>query len=340
MSRLPPFSGTGDNAASRALGSASSSLLSSASALTGAASALNGKLPPSPNGNGSREQQIPPNRDAYTTRQVMRWLVPEQPIIAMYINPQQVQYNYKKVITPTRVKGGYSLQYWGEDLTTLNISGTTGTSGIEGINVLYDIYRNEQLMFDPYALMLQAERDKAEQSSFDDLLFGQGGPLGLNSGLLGDIASVSTGLMNNAISTNVVNSRNKPTLASLAFTVELYWSGEVYRGYFEDFNVTEKADNLGFFDYTINFKVTQKRGFRTNFLAWHKHPSFGQSNSGRGGPPHSYAYLSEGPQGPIPNQDTTNLFADVAEGAGKILNNIGDTLKDGGSGILNAFFLP
>ena len=58
----------------------------------------------------------------------------------MYINPQQMNIDEKKVIKQQRTKGGYIIQYWGEELTTLNISGTTGSAGVEGINVLYEIY--------------------------------------------------------------------------------------------------------------------------------------------------------------------------------------------------------
>jgi hypothetical protein len=253
---------------------------------------FNGRNPPSQSGSTTRQGQVPPKRDAVDTRQVMRWMIPEQPIVEMYINPSSVQYNHKKLITKTRVKGGYSLQYWGEDLISLSVSGTTGTSGMEGINVLMDVYRNEQLMFDPYALFIEAERDKAQQQNFDSLLFGDGGPFGLeNAPVIGDILSNSVSQIDGAIQSNVINSRNKPTLASMAFTVELYWSGEVYRGFFENFTYDEKADRLGLFEYNFTFQVTQKRGFRNNFLGWHKHPSYGQSNWDYGGPPQSFGRL-------------------------------------------------
>lgn len=232
---------------------------------------------PTANGFGSRQGKISPGRPGSTRRHLMRWLVPEQPIIEMYINPQNFSSNYKKHITKVRTKGGYTLQYWGEELTTLQIGGTTGTSGIEGINVLHDIYRNEQMMFDPYALLLQAERDRAE----DDNIFDS-----LTNSLAGEIRNV----VESASVGGVPNvSRTKPTLASLAFTVELYWSGEVYRGFFESFNIKERADNLGLFEYDIAFTVTQKRGFRQNFLGWHRSATNGPSNSNpKEGVPHSF----------------------------------------------------
>lgn len=251
------------------------------------------RIPPTSSGASTRQGRVQPNIDAVTRRKIMRWLVPEQPVVEMYINPQSVDYQYKKTITPVRVKGGYVLQYWGEELTGLGINGTTGTSGIEGINVLMDVYRNEQLMFDPYALFLQAERDRAEQENFDGIVFGEGGPFGdSNSPILNALLGTSGEDIVNDSTSNIINSRNKPTLASMAFTVEMYWDGEVYRGYFDNFTFHEKADSLGLFTYDFNFKVTQKRGFRHNFLAWHKHPSYGPSNWGAGGPPLSYSRLT------------------------------------------------
>ena len=245
------------------------------------------QIPPGPSGLTTREGQVPPYRDAITARNMMRWLVPEQPIIEMYINPRRVQYNYSKLINNTRTKGGYVLQYWGENLTKLSIDGTTGTSGIEGINVLYDIYRNEQLMFDPFALTLQAERDKIDQESFDSLLFG--------NSILSDLENISVNLKQaqRGYYNSLSQTRNKPTLASLAFTVELYWCGEVYRGFFEGFDVTEDTDNLGLFNYNIKFTATQKRGFRTNYLPWQKSPVHGpsQSDNTKSGPPYSFGLL-------------------------------------------------
>jgi hypothetical protein len=273
----------------------------------GAAGLANGdpfnpaRTPPTASGLATRQGQIQPGRASVGKRQAMRFIVPEQPIVEMYVNPQQVQYQFSKLINSQRAKGGYILQYWGENLGILNVQGTTGTSGIEGINVLYDVYRNEQLMFDPYALMLEAERDKSEQESFDDLLFGDDGPLGLNNaipvgldggvGLLGSLAGAAGDYLESSQNQNIIKSRQKPTLASLAFTVEIYWYGEVFRGYFENFNYTEDANMLGIFNYNFTFKVTQKRGSRTNFLAWHKDPNQGQSNWGPGGPQRSFSRL-------------------------------------------------
>lgn len=274
-------------------------------------------------GGQTRQSQIPANRMATVRRQMMRFIAPEQPIVDMYVNPKSVQYKYGKLINKTRTKGGYALQYWGEEMPNLLVQGTTGTSGIEGVNVLLDVYRNEQLMFDPYAIMLEAARDKAEQESFDNELFGNGGILGLEGGTLGalnEAASMASDFLSSAQNRNILNSRNKPTLASMAFTVEIYWCGEVYRGFFEDFSFTESVDHLGIFEYTFNFKVTQKRGFRTNYLAWHKSPTNGPSNWSAGGPPLSYGTL----QGSNSNVGRVQRFAINANI--NVLNSVAETV--------------
>jgi hypothetical protein len=211
-------------------------------------------------------------------------------IIEMYVNPQNLSWQDRKQISEQRTKGGFVLQYWGPELGRLNISGTTGSSGVEGINVLQDIYNAEQLAFDPYALAFAAE---AETQSELDFLEGAGLGLATSAAnLLGASQAVGTGLdiMNNAIASGASTpTRQKPTLASIAFSVEMYWSGWVFRGYFLDFKLDERAERLGLFDYSMTFVYTQKRGFRTNFLAWHRSPTDGPSNSDpEFGTPYSY----------------------------------------------------
>jgi hypothetical protein len=266
---------------------------------------------PSTTGLGTRQGRIPSDRTAVTGRKLVHWLVPEGPIVQMYCNPQEIKYNYKKNIASQRTKGGWILQYWGEDLTTLNISGTTGTSGIEGINVLHDIYRNEQIAFDPYALFLA---QKQSQDTNAGEIFGFGSALA--DAASGSILNSLTGAAEQAFPQAA---QQGPTLASLAFQVEMYWSGEVYRGFFTDFSVTESVNKLGMFDYTINLTVTQKRGFRRNFLAWHRSPTAGPSNSNpQFGPPHSFGGLVDGSINPPrrlerPQSDVIGAFEGLAD---------------------------
>lgn len=248
-----------------------------------AAQGFSANTPPSVSGFGTRQSRLPNNRVAQSTKNVMKWMVPEGPIIEMYLNPQNVRINQKKGITRQRTKGGYVAQYWGPELQELSISGTTGTSGIEGINVLEDIYLNEQLAFDPYAISLTA---KKQQNSFDANIFGSNSALATG-------ADFVTSLFGST-SNNSPADFKAPSLASLAFTVEMYWSGVVYRGWFESFSVTEAANELGLFNYDISFTATQKRGFRQNFLAWHRSATSGHVNSNpQLGTPYSFSELIE-----------------------------------------------
>lgn len=225
-----------------------------------------------------------PNRAGTTTRKLMHWLVPEGPIVQMYVNPQTVNIVHAKDISQQRTKSGFVLQYWGEKLTTIKLAGTTGTSGIEGINVLYDIYRHEQLTFDPFALISAAKQDK---DTFAGNIFGSGSALSSDE-------SITSALFGSIEQSTPMAARKAPTLASLAFTVELYWSGEVYRGYFNSFSIDESAERLGLFNYNIDFVATQKRGFRQNFLGWHRSAINGPSNSDPiHGTPHSFSTLTD-----------------------------------------------
>lgn len=262
---------------------------------------------PSATGLGTRTGRLPAERQATPTRKLIHWLVPEGPIVQMYVNPNRIVYNDNKSIERARTKGGWVLQYWGEELSTLDISGTTGTSGIEGINVLRDLYRNEQIAFDPFALFL-AQRRKRETLTGDvfgttSALFDAESPQEAGETFVNALVGASQQAFPQPAA-------QRPTLASLAFQVEMFWSGEVYRGYFENFTVTEAADNLGMFDYSTTFVVTQKRGFRQNFLGWHRSPVLGPSNSNpEFGPPHSFGSLVEGNINPPQRQPQADVIS-------------------------------
>jgi hypothetical protein len=247
---------------------------------------------PSQSGLGTRTGRLPVQRTGSFGRKLIHWLVPEGPMVQMYINPNNIRIDHSKNITNQRTKGGFVIQYWGENLIPLSISGTTGTSGIEGINVLLDVYRNEQLAFDPFALFMAARQ---KQEAFAGDVFGVGSAL-FEASSAEDVGDAFLDGLTGAASEAFPQAATQaPTLASLAAQVEMYWSGEVYRGYFESFSVIERADNLGMFDYEIKFTATQKRGFRRNFLGWHRSPVYGPSNSDPSlGPPHSFGNLMEG----------------------------------------------
>lgn len=262
-------------------------------------------------GGTTRQSRVRNERPAVTTRNLIHWLIPEGNIVQMYINPQNITFSHRKAITPQRTKAGFSVQYWGEELSTCRLNGTTASSGIEGINVLYDIYRNEQLSLDPYALFLAASNDANMVDA---------GTIGSNiGGIFGDAGSSLGGSIGNLLggsaSTGV---RSRPTLASLALQVEMYWSGAVYRGWFNSFNVSEGVDNLGLFNYEIEFTISQIRGWRGNFLAWHKSATSGPSRSDFTGPPHSFGSIVNG-DAPTPQRSTssnTDIISNIKNSLG------------------------
>lgn len=235
---------------------------------------------PSADGNGLPFTKIPANLTGVISRNIVTWFVPQFGTVRMFINPQNISYVHKKLITKERTKGGYTLQYWGEDLSQLNITGTTGSSGIEGINMLYEIYRAEQYAFDAVGLTLAANNASADVAN--NLIQGIGGALGqLIGGQSTTAAAGGAGLLGGILGldspNNNLSARNIPSLASLAFSVEMYYHGWVYRGYFENMTINERADNF-LFDYNMTFTVTERRGYRTNYFPWSNSPVSGPTS--------------------------------------------------------------
>lgn len=225
---------------------------------------------PNADGNGLPSSKVDSSRVGMQKRSAVHWFVPEFGVVKMYINPRQIQYRYAKLIQKDRTKGGFTLQYWGEELPVLTLSGTTGTSGIEGINVLYEIYRAEQLAFDGIGLTLAA--NNSAQGAAEQIIGGVGSAIG---GAVG--GEIAKGLFGVDSSAQALAPRNIPSLAQFAFGVEMFYLGWVHRGYFTSMDVNESADQLGLFDYTINFVVTERRGYRFNNLPWQRSAKDGQS---------------------------------------------------------------
>lgn len=190
------------------------------------------------------------NRD----QQIMTWRLPNGSSVQMYINPENFNVAESKQITQTRTKGGFVVQYWGDNLTKLTLGGTTGSSGVKGIQVLRDIYRAENKSFELVAAtQAQDLQELTSNINLDDARVGQ----------VFDQVS------------NRIRERNfllRPSLASLATNILLFYQGMQYRGFFTEFTVIESVSKLGLFDYTLSFMVTETRGTRENFMAWHKEP--------------------------------------------------------------------
>lgn len=232
-------------------------------------------VPPIPtgDGNGLPSSKVPSLQQAVATRNIAHWFVPDVGIINMYINPQNITYNEKKAISKERTKGGYIVQYWGEELTTLGIRGHTGSSGIEGLNVLEEVYRSEQIMFDPLALTMAADNSVLGLNDLIDSALGNMG------GFAAALTSSTAGILGLDPASQNILPRNPPSLAAQALGIEFYYNGWVFRGYFESFQFTESVERLGIFDYDINFVVTQRRGYRTNYMAWQRSATSGPSNA-------------------------------------------------------------
>jgi len=228
-------------------------------------------LPPtfSADANGLPYSKVNNERNPYRIkRNIISWFVPDFGIVKMYVNPSSITYIHNKKITPTLTKGGYTLQYWGEDLTKLGIRGTTGTSGIEGINALYEVYRSEQYSNDTVGLLASSLNSNSNPlNTLTNNIFSPQTSALISS--FGGLAGFDS--PNNSLLTNNLNS-----MAKSAFSVEMYYSGWVYRGFFTDMNIEEKAENF-LFEYTINFTVTQRRGYRTNYQPWHRSAKDGPS---------------------------------------------------------------
>jgi len=207
------------------------------------------------------------------TRELIKWRVPGMGFVDMYINPQQLQIVEKKIITKQRTKGGFVIQYFGEELISITLNGHTGSSGVEGIEILRKVYRAEQEAF-----------VKVEQQIADRLnSLSKGNTL---SGVANDIKKKGLGgAIGGLISDSLGGAQNPPllpTLASMANAVELYYQGWVFKGFFEGLTITESvSQGVGLFFYNISFTAISKRGTRTNFMPWHREPVSLKLSSGK-----------------------------------------------------------
>jgi hypothetical protein len=244
-------------------------------------------IPPALQGdtNGLPYTQVPPYKQATLQRNIITWYVPQFGTVRMYINPAAISYKYKKLISRDRTKGGYTLQYWGEELTTLTISGTTGSAGIEGINALEQVYRAEQYAFDAVALSLAA--NNASNDITNNVIAGAGAALGnqvnqlfggspnsptsaaSGAGILGGVLGLNS-------PSNALSAKNIPSLAQLAFGVQMYYNGWVFKGYFENMTIDERADNF-LLQYQMDFTITQRSGYRLNYFPWTRSANDGPS---------------------------------------------------------------
>jgi hypothetical protein len=220
-----------------------------------------------------------------TIKDLGRSAIGDRLVIPLYINPQTFSIQEKKLITPTLTKGGYVIQYWGEELPVIQASGTTGSGGIEAINILRDIYRHEQIHFNQLlierARLLEEEaRNNLENiptftagSTVTGILdsLTAGGFSDIVNGVESSIEAITDAALgitdDNPASVELV-----PTIGAFASSMILFFQGEKFHGFFQDFKVDENATKPGHFDYSFSFSVTKRTGRRGNFMPWHRSP--------------------------------------------------------------------
>ncbi len=206
--------------------------------------------------------------------------------VPLYINPSTIQISHSKNISDTQTIGGFIIQYWGDRITILNITGSTGSGGIDAINILYSVYKSEQTEFQRLLLERQSEyKKKIEEaqkeaeangpsnalSAVDEILFD--GQITKNwNGVSETIEFFKSQIENAGFSDERKSTSLLPTLSSFAVSLEMYFQGKIYRGYIESMSITENASAPGLFDYNIQFKSLKEFGERKNFMPWHTNP--------------------------------------------------------------------
>lgn len=164
--------------------------------------------------------------------------------LEMYINPQSIRSSQRKSIQSKKTKGGFLMQYWGEELETLGISGSTGDSGIEGLRVMEDIYRSEQLAMSNIVSAtpnIEIYRDPNDA-------------------------------VNKTANSTYDTAKSRQGLNVSATSVVMWYQGQGKRGYFTSFDFDENVTSNGVFTYSFNFTVVEVIGRRKNFMAWHRKP--------------------------------------------------------------------
>jgi hypothetical protein len=227
------------------------------------------------------------------TRETIKFLIPtsltsilsssvgDRKVVPLYINPNSFQTNYSKNISETQTIGGFIIQYWGDRITTMSIQGTTGSGGIDAINILYDVYKSEQTSFRNMMIVRRQQLQAAikdSQSGTESLNVGQALDQVLLNGAFSEIANGISETMDyfkKAITGEEIEKSSvelMPTLSAFAVSLEMHFQGKIYRGYIESMTVTENSNAPGHFDYTIQFKSLKEYGERKNFMPWHINP--------------------------------------------------------------------
>jgi len=221
-------------------------------------------------------------------RQTMKFIVPVsnqgtissdasgKKTVEVYLNPTSFKISEAKLVESAITKGGFMVSYWGENLPTISAGGTTGSSGIEGIQILRDIYRNEQIVYKQilkernYTSSEGLSSNTLTETTFDiyNIINTNSDPSskGLKSTIENLISNKKTALEQQK------QEILSPSIAAFATSVDIYFQGEKFRGFFKDFSYDENADRAGIFTYSFDFTILQRYGLRSNFMPWHRNP--------------------------------------------------------------------
>jgi hypothetical protein len=223
---------------------------------------------------------IPTNMSSILTNSVG-----DRKVVPLYINPSNIQTSYSKNISETQTIGGFIIQYWGDRITTMTIGGTTGSGGIDAINVLYDVYKSEQTSFRNMMIVRSQQlknsiRDSLGETEDTNALALQALDQVLFDGAFSEISngvSETMDFFKKSITGEQLSEQNNPlqlmpTLSAFAVSLEMHFQGKISRGYIESMSVTEEGANPGHFNYTIQFKCLKEYGERSNFMPWHTNP--------------------------------------------------------------------
>jgi len=205
----------------------------------------------------------------------------------MYLNPTTISSTHRKSIQKQFTKGGFFVQYWGEELTTLAINGTTGSAGISEINKLMSIYRHELIHFNNLIIEKNIDFNESLKESLGTVNSGNEdrflNTLSYLDQLLlsGQGQTIVDGVTTFAENLNNIISGKKDdpvrykeiaqeqSLATLATSLIMEFKGIFYRGYMDGFSFSENASEPGLFTYNFNFIVLYSSGKRDNFMPWH-----------------------------------------------------------------------
>lgn len=187
-------------------------------------------------------------------RNVIYWELWTGDFVKMPVNPQNMGFNFTKAISPTRTKGGFSIQYWGENLLEVSIGGTTGLSGVEGIELLYDVYRSEQLSREGVG---QIAAKGADLKNFAKGNMQRGADK-FSTFLESDEPNGQRGLPDSS------------NLVVKATGVKMWYNYRVYSGWFTAFDYSENAETPGVYNYNMKYTVWNEQGRRRNWATWHR----------------------------------------------------------------------